>query len=112
MVVDKQCNDKIPPAEVFHVIKALEGIPEDLLDLFVPESKKELDQFEINIVRWLARVNEREKVIKFQKHYGLPLHPNQSLREVAIRIKILELKKKLKKYRSDDSTSDKDNYEV
>lgn len=111
MLVNKQRNDKIPLAEAFHVIRALEGIPEDLLDLFVPKSKEGLDQFEINIVRWLARANEREKVIKFQKHYGLPLYPNQSLREVAIRIKILELKK-LKKYRSDSSTSDKDNYEV
>jgi len=110
MLVNKR-NDKIPLAEAFHVIKALEGIPEDLLDLFVPKSEEGLDQFEINIVRWLSRVNEREKVIKFQKYYGLPLHPNQSLREVAIRIKILELKK-LKKYRSNDSTSDKDNYEV
>ena len=111
MLVNKQRNDKIPLAEAFHVIKALEGIPEDLLDLFFPESKEGLDQFEMNIVRWLSRVSEREKVIKYQKHYGLPLHPNQSLREVAIKIKILELKK-LKKYRSDDSTSDKDNYEV
>lgn len=111
MLVNKQRNDKIPLAEAFHVIRALEGIPEDLLDLFAPKSKEGLDQFEMNIVRWLARVNEREKVIKFQKYYGLPLHPNQSLKEVAIRIKILELKK-LKKYRSDDSTSDKDNYEV
>ena len=52
--------------------------------------------------------------MKLQKHYGLPLHPNQSLREVAIKIKILELKK-LKGYGSDDPMSDRDqsdNYEV
>ena len=110
VLVNKR-NDKIPPVEVFHVIKALEGIPEDLLDLFMPKSKEGLDQFEINIVMWLVRLGEREKVIRLQKYYGLPLYPNQSLREVAIRIKILELKK-LKKYRSDDSTPDRDNYEV
>ena len=111
MLVNKQLNYKILSAGVFHAIRALEGIPEDLLDLFVPKSKEGLDQFEMNIVRWLSRLNEREKVIKLQKHYGLPLHPNQSLREVAIRIKILELKK-LKGHKSDDSMPDEDNYEV
>ena len=80
-------------AAAFHVVKMLEGIPKDLVDLFTPDDEDGLIQLEMNIVRWLARVQERTKVMQLQKHYGLPLRPNQSLKDVAIRLKILELKK-------------------
>jgi hypothetical protein len=89
----------------FHVVKMLEGIPKDLVDLFTPNDEDGLVQLEINIVRWLARVQERAKVMQLQKHYDLPLRPNQSLRDVTIRLKILELKKN-QKFKGNDNDGD------
>lgn len=83
-------------AAAFHVVKMLEGIPKDLVDLFTPDNEDGLIQLEINIVKWLAKVQERTKVMQLQKYYSLPLRPNQSLRDVTIRLKILELKKNQK----------------
>lgn len=96
MLMAKDKNDKLSKGTVaaFHVVKMLEGIPEDLKDLFTPTTEEELAQLEINIVKWRARVQERQKVMQLQGRYGLPLRPNQTLRDVAIRLKILELKKK------------------
>lgn len=91
-IMDK--DKKLNYRSAIHVLQMLEGIPEDLKSLFVPKTMNELAQFELNIIMWLVRSKEREKVIMFQKHYGLPLKPNQSIREVQIRLKILELKKK------------------
>ncbi|KKL88914.1 hypothetical protein LCGC14_1919900, partial [marine sediment metagenome] len=95
MAKDKN-NKLLKMVATFHAVKMLEGIPKDLVDLFVPDGEDELLQLEINIIRWLARAQEREKTMKLQKHYGLPLRPNQSSRDVTIRLKILELKRKRK----------------
>lgn len=94
-------------AATFHAVKMLEGIPKDLVDLFTPDDEDGLVQLEINIVRWLVRVQERAKVMQLQKHYDLPLRPNQSLRDVTIRLKILELKKKFSDNGGDYSSLDK-----
>ncbi len=97
MLMAKDKNDKLfKGMGTFHAVKMLEGMPEDLVDLFMPNDEDELAQLEMNIVKWLARIKERAKVIQLQKHYGLPLRPNQSLRDVSIRLKILELKKNRK----------------
>ncbi len=107
MVRDK--DDKLPErAALFYVVKMLEGIPKDLADLFVPDGEDALMQLEINVVRWLAKVQEREKVIKLQKRYGLPIRPNQSLRDVTIRLKILELMKRKQKFNSRDDENNND----
>lgn len=95
ILMAKNKDDKYGTA-AFHVVKMLKGIPKDLVDLFTPNDDDGLVQLEMNIVKWLARVQERTKVIQLQKHYGLPLRPNQSLRDVTIRLKILELKQKKK----------------
>ena len=95
MAKDKDKDGKYR-ATAFHVVKMLEGIPKDLVYLFTPNDEDGLVQLELNIVRWLARVQERTKVMQLQKHYGLSLRPNQSLRDVTIRLKILELKKNQK----------------
>ena len=89
----------------FYIVKMLEGIPEDLVDLFTPGNKDELIQLEINIVMWLTRSKEREKVIQLQKYHGLPLRPNQSLRDVKIYAKIAELKKRKYKNNGGDYPS-------
>lgn len=98
MLMAKDKDDKLEykGMAVFHVVRMLGGIPKDLVDLFTPNSKDELIQLEMNIVKWLARAQERAKVMQLQKFHGLLLRPNQSLRDVTICLKILELKKKRK----------------
>jgi len=88
------------------VVKMLDGIPKDLVDLFTPNTDDELDQLEINVVRWWPRSQEREKVMRLQKRYDLPLKPNQSLRDVTIRIRILDLKKN-RKFKDKDNDGGK-----
>ena len=109
MVKDKD-NKLSERMASFHVIKMFEGIPKDLVDLFVPDGEDALTQLEINVVRWLARVQEREKIIKLQKCYGLSLRPNQSLRDVTIRLKILELIKRKQKFDADADDDGKNFY--
>lgn len=96
MAKDKDNKQVYKGSAAFHVVKMLEGIPKDLIDLFAPSNEDELAQLEINIVRWLARSQERAKVMQLQKRFDLPLRPNQSLRDVTIRLKILDLKRKRK----------------
>lgn len=109
MLMAKDKNDRLsketPPA--LHVVKMLANIPKDLVNLFTPDGEKSLAQFEVNIIKWLDRVSEREKVMRLQKHFDLPLRPNQSLRIATIYSKISELKRR-QKFRNDDS-SDKGN---
>ena len=106
MLMSKDKDDKLKyggtVATAFYVVRMLEGIPKDLIDLFTPNDADELAQLEINIVKWQARVQERVKVIRLQKYHKLPLRPNQSLRDVTIRLKILELKKR-RKFNNNDS---------
>ncbi len=90
----------------FHVAKMLGDIPKDLLDLFTPNNVEGLIQLEINIVRWMSRSPERTKVMRLQKQNNLPLRPNQSLREVSICLKILQLKKIMRMF-SNNNDSDK-----
>lgn len=115
ILMAKDKNDKLSDKlskeiTALHVVKMLDGIPEDIADLFTPETEDELKQLELNIIQWLSRIQERQKVMQLQKRHGLPLRPNQSLRDVTIRLRILELKRKRKpKDDGFDSSSDKDN---
>jgi hypothetical protein len=107
MLMTKNKDDnKHEKMAAFHILKMFEGLPEELITIFVPDDKDALAQLEINIIQWLIKVKERERIMKLQKQYGLPLRPNQSLRDVTIRLKILELKKKKQKFngsKSDDA---------
>ena len=104
--MSKDKDDKLETV-AFHVVKMLEGIPKDLVDLFTPNSEETLAQLEINIIIWLARSKVRENIMQLQKQHDLPLRPNQSLRDVAIRIKISEAKKK---QQFKDNNSDDEDY--
>lgn len=104
----KDKNDKLfKGVAAFHVVKMLEGIPEDLVDLFMPNDEDALAQLEMNIVNWSVKIKARAEVIRLQKRYELPLRPNQSLRDVTIRLKILKLKKN-----DDDFQPGKDNSDI
>lgn len=85
---------KFTKNEAFYVIRMLENIPKDLLYIFSPGNDDELLQFEINIIRWLKKSQDRVKIMRLQKQHNLPLRPNQSLRDVLIRINILTLNKR------------------
>jgi hypothetical protein len=71
----------------------LSGLPEDLIDIFLPDTVEELVRLETNILAFKARSIDREKVMSLQKLCDFPLRPNSSLREVNTRARIQGLKK-------------------
>lgn len=97
----KKTSKELSYARAMHVLKMLEGLPEQIKDLFVSSTEDDLILFEINTVNFKKKEKERDRVIQLQKQYSLPLRPNQTLREVMIRIKIKQLKKN-----EDDSYKD------
>jgi len=96
MTRNKDDKSRYKGKAAFYIVKMLEGIPKDLVDLFTPNDEDELIQLEMNIIWWLAKSKERAKVIQLQKYHGLPFRPNQSLRDVKIYVKIVELAKKFR----------------
>jgi len=90
----------------YNVVKILAGIPKDLLYIFVPKTAAELKQFEKTLAMWLIHTVERRKVIQLQKANGLPLRPNQSLREVRILVRIAKMKERKRKFGDEDGYSD------
>ena len=71
----------------------LAGLPDDLLDIFLPNTAEELARLETNILAFKARSIDRDKVMSLQKLCDFPLRPNSSLREVNTRARIQGLKK-------------------
>lgn len=59
----------------------LEGVPEELWDIFLPEEEDDLPDMEFNIINFRRRANERDQVMALQELCDLPLRPNMSLRE-------------------------------
>ena len=96
-----KCEDKSIEIPTFYVMNMIKDLPTDLLGIFVPLDKEGLIQLEMNIVRWVSREKEREKVVQLQRMHGLPFRPNQSLRDVIIRLKILDLKLRNEQYQDD-----------
>ena len=79
--------------DFFPNVKAMmEGIPEQLWDIFLPETTDELAQMETNAAAFKQRAVEREQVIAMQQLCGMPLRPNAELREVRIKAKIQGLR--------------------
>jgi len=91
----------------YYVVKFLESLPKTIRDLFVPKTEEDLLDFELLLSNFIQKEKMRNKVMELQKEFGLPLHPNQSLREVLIKVKILTLKKQLDKKWSQDKKDDR-----
>ena len=78
----------------YHNVRAmLKGIPEELWDIFLPDSPDDLASLEGRILTFRMRESDRRKVIAIQKMCNFPLRPNAPLREMAARVKILRMKK-------------------
>lgn len=103
-------KEKIEKAlKTCHRIKAmLDEIPRELWDIFLPDSVDDIKFMEKSIRKFKTREAERKKVISLQQTNGLPLRPNNSLRETKIKIRIKALKKGKKKNRFRDKREDKD----
>jgi len=87
---------KLTDDRAVYVLRMLEGIPEDIKDIFIPRTEEEILELELNISNFRAHEKDREKAMQLQKQYNLPLHPNQTFREVMIRIRIQQLRKRNK----------------
>jgi hypothetical protein len=82
----------------YHNVRAmLKGVPEDLWDIFLPDSPNGLPLLESRILAFRPREADRKKVIAIQQMCGFPLRPNAPLREMAAKVKILRMKKGLDK---------------
>lgn len=71
----------------------LDGIPEELWSLFLPEEEDDLPDLEFNIIHFRRRASEREQVMALQTLCDLPLRPNQPLREARQRARLEGLRK-------------------
>jgi len=70
----------------------LEAIPQDLWDIFLPETDSDLAMLEADVIAQQKRDLERSKVMAVQKLCGFPLRPNEPLLEVIARAKIKGMK--------------------
>jgi hypothetical protein len=93
---DEESFEKLTYERAVHVLKMFDGLPEDIKEIFTPKTEDELIEFEFNVVNFRIREREREKVIQLQKQYNLPFHPNQTLRDVTVRIYIQQFREKQK----------------
>lgn len=89
----KKFSEKFPYERAVYVLKMLEGVPDDIKDIFTPQTEDELLELELNTINFKSREKDREKVMQLQKQCGLPLHPNQTLRALMVRIRIQQLRK-------------------
>ena len=75
----------------------LKDIPLQLWNIFMPTDETKLDELNTAIEKFKKREKVREYVMEMQKDYGLPLRPNQSIRDVEIRCRIALLRDRNKK---------------
>ena len=75
-----------------HVSKTLQDIPKDLRDIFTPETEEDIFVFEMNIIQFVKREKNREKVMLIQRQFDLPIRPNQDLEKLSILVRIFLLK--------------------
>jgi len=100
--INKSEKRKLNFEVAYNVVKFLASLPKDIRNIFVPKNEDELLSLELNITRFSSREKEREKVMDLQREFGLPLRPNQSLKDVLIRVRIAAIKKKLKGFQNNN----------
>lgn len=87
-------NNTSPDHLVTGILKMFEGLPDDIKDLFIPQSADELFELEFNSAKFKSREADREKVRAMQTQHKLPLRPNESLRRTKIMVRIAQFKRK------------------
>lgn len=85
--------------DLLKVLEYIEKIPVSCLDLVVPFCEEDLRALEKSIKAIRTREKERNYVMEIQRHYKLPLRPNESLKETMIRVRLKLLKERVKKNR-------------
>ena len=82
----------------------IEDIPEQLWDVFLPESEGDLPDMEANVMAFKKRSNEREQAMALQKLCGLEFRPNEELNvtEAKVRIQGLKYRKIYEEHREKD----------
>lgn len=87
----------------------LDGLDRSLWEIFLPQVYENLVLLEINILTFVSRAGERDRVMAVQDICELPLRPNASLSETMAKArkqgqKNSKLLDKFKKRRKDDSS--------
>ena len=70
------------------------GLPDNCLELLLPLTESELDQFEMNLRQ--CRIDEeiRHSVLAVQKRFNLPLRAHESIRETMTRLRVKRLRRR------------------
>lgn len=92
----EKANREFKPAVIANtslVEKYLARIPEDLRDLLGPDLKR-LEEFALAIKALRIKEEERGYVMDIQYRYGLPLRPNESVKQTMIKVRLAILKKR------------------
>jgi len=84
---------KMAMEEFSNVREMLDGIPEELWSIFVPEHYDDITYLDRNIERFKARQAERDRVMSIQRLCELPLRPNSSLHETKTKARLEGMKK-------------------
>ncbi|KKL73914.1 hypothetical protein LCGC14_2070170 [marine sediment metagenome] len=79
-----------------YVLNEIKHIPMQLWNILCPRTFKGFTLYLKNIKKWREGLNNRIKIRNMQKKYNLPLRPNQSMRDVIISIRVVELRRKRK----------------
>ena len=79
------------------ILRYMEGIPEDLLYIFLPNNEEDLIILEANLLARAVGKRERRDVFDLCRQYNLPVkYRRESVRRTMIAVRILELKKRLR----------------
>ena len=80
------------PDSYRNVQKMLDGIPQELWYIFLPDSEEGLAMLEADILAQESRDLERKRVMAIQRLCEFPLRPNEPLRNVIMQAKSMGLK--------------------
>lgn len=80
-----------------HVTNMLSSIPEDLHEMFMPDTTEELDELEMRLATFGKVQEDRGRVRILQSQFELSLRPNMSLEDTIVRVRVKILGKSILK---------------
>ncbi len=99
--------------EEFPLVKQYsKRIPQDLWDIFLPQSPDGLETFSAAIKALRLKEEERNYVMELQQQYELPLRPNLTVKETMIQVRLNLLQERKRRGQEADDLSIDDSLPV
>lgn len=94
-MIEKTKKEIRRPESTNHALveKYLARIPEDLRDLLGPDSERR-EEFALAIKALRIKEEERGYVMDIQTRYGLPIRPNETVKQTMIKVRLAILRKR------------------